>query len=214
MKNLVIMGANNPEIVRLVDSINDADQEKINLLGFIDNDETKKGTDILGYQVLGKPEILLEKQYEDCFVANNITRDPQTRRITTEQLAQYNKRFLTLIHPTVDLRYVEVGKGVLIFEGCILSPRVTIKDHCSIMFGAHIAHDGTIGEFCFIGPGATLNGIVSLGREAYIGSGAVILPRIIIGDYAKIGAGSLIGEHIPNGLFVMGNPARAIPKKI
>ena len=32
MKNLVIMGANNPEIIRLIDSISNAGQEKIKVL--------------------------------------------------------------------------------------------------------------------------------------------------------------------------------------
>lgn len=213
MKNLVIMGANNPEIVRLIDSINSVGQEKINFLGFIDNDEAKKGTMILGNQVLGKPDILNEKEYKNCCVANNITRDPQTRKITTEQLEKYNKEFLTLVHPTVDLRYVKVGKGVIIYEGCILSPRVVIEDHCSIMLGTRIAHDSIIGAFSFIGPSVTINGIVSVGQEVYIGSGSIILPRLKLGNGSKVGAGSLISEHIKEGLFVMGNPARTIPKK-
>lgn len=211
MKNLVIMGANNPEIIRLIDSINNANQEKINLLGFVDNEESKKGSSILGYEVLGTPDILSEEKYNDCFVVNNITRDPETRKITTEQLEKYNKEFLNLIHPSVNLGYVEVGKGVLIYEGCILSPRVNIKDHATIMLGVIIAHDGVVGEFSFIGPGAIINGMITIGREVFIGSGATILPRLTIGNYAKIGAGSLIGENIKDNLFVIGNPARAIP---
>src|SRR3989338_8212784 len=141
MKNLVIMGANNPEIIRLIDSINDdGKKEKIKVLGFVDNDDAKMRNIILGHPVLGKPKILAEKQYKDCFVVNNITRDPHTRKITTEQVAEYNNNFLTLVHPLIDLRYVEVGKGVLIHEGCIISPRVAISDHCSIMLGVQIAH--------------------------------------------------------------------------
>ena len=109
MKNLVIMGANNPEIIRLIDNINeDGKKEKIKVLGFVDNDDAKIGSTILGHSVLGKPEILSEKQYKDCFVVNNITRDPKTRKITTEQVAEYNNNFLTLVHPSIDLRYVEI----------------------------------------------------------------------------------------------------------
>lgn len=45
MKKLLIMGANNPEIFRLVEGVNRAHPEDpIEIVGFVDNDPQKKGS--------------------------------------------------------------------------------------------------------------------------------------------------------------------------
>jgi sugar O-acyltransferase (sialic acid O-acetyltransferase NeuD family) len=209
MQELVIMGANNPEIVRIVHSINKFNQQQsYQIIGFIDNDETKHGKLFMGYPVLGAPNILQEKRFIKVCVANNITRDCETRKITTEQIAQYNNNFVNLVHPNVDLSDVELGVGIVIHEGCVIQPRVKIGDHCALMIRATIAHDCTIGEYCFLGPALNLCGLVSIGREVFIGSAVNILPKLKIGDYAKIAAGSVVMQDVECQSFVLGNPAR------
>jgi sugar O-acyltransferase (sialic acid O-acetyltransferase NeuD family) len=211
MKKLLIMGAHVPEIIRLVNCINIIYPKSYQVVGFIDNDDTKTGKSILGVPILGNPKILTQSKYQKCYVINNITRDPQTRKKTTEQLKAYTDKFITLVHPTVNTDYVKIGIGSIIHEGCIISPGAIIGDHTAIMLGARIAHDSNIGNFCFIAPGVIINGIVNIGNECSIGAGSIILPRITIGSNVKIGAGSLIGENVSENLFVMGNPPRIIP---
>jgi sugar O-acyltransferase (sialic acid O-acetyltransferase NeuD family) len=213
MKKLLIMGANNPEIIRLVDGINRAAPENpIRIVGFIDNDPLKTGTRFLGFPVLGSPEILSISDYQDCFVINNITRDCETRKFTTEQMGQFHKEFLSLVHPSVDVSYVKLGKGVVIHEGCIISPQVCIEDHCAVMIGAQIAHDCHVDKYCFIGPKANICGCVHLGEESFVGAGATILPKTKIGVKTKIGAGAVVMLNTPPRTLLMGNPARVIPQ--
>jgi sugar O-acyltransferase (sialic acid O-acetyltransferase NeuD family) len=213
MKKLLIMGANNPEILRLVDGINQAaPEDPITIRGFIDNDPQKKGSFFMGFPVLGSPEILRDPEYQDCFVVNNITRDCATRKLTTEQLEQFHHEFLSLVHPSVEVRYVEVGKGVVIHDGCIISPQVRLEDHCAVMIGSQIAHDCHVEKYCFIGPKANICGCVHLGAESFVGAGATILPKTKIGAQAKIGAGAVVMLNAPPGALLMGNPARVIPQ--
>jgi sugar O-acyltransferase (sialic acid O-acetyltransferase NeuD family) len=213
MKKLLIMGANNPEIIRLVDGVNRATPlDPISVAGFIDNDPGKIGARFLGYPVLGSPEVLGDPDYRDCLVINNITRDCATRQETTEQLEQFSQKFLSLVHPAVDLSLVEVGQGLVVHEGCIVSPRVRLEDHGALMIGSQIAHDCHVEKFCFIGPKANICGGVHLGAGVFVGAGAIILPNLEIGTGAKIGAGAVVMLNVPPGALVMGNPARVIPQ--
>jgi sugar O-acyltransferase (sialic acid O-acetyltransferase NeuD family) len=212
MKKLIIMGAHVPEIIRLIDYININQPDTYQIIGFIDNDVNKIGCTIFDIPVIGLPEILSEKKYKDIFVINNITKDPETRELTTKQLLKYTSNFATLVHPSVITKYCKIGKGTIIHEGSIISPGTIIGDHNAIMLRTTVAHDNIIGNYCFIGPGVILNGQITLGDSVNIGSGSIVLPRITIGNRVKIGAGSLIGENIPDNLFVMGNPPRIIPK--
>lgn len=52
---------------------------------------------------------------------------------------------------------------------------------------------------------------VSDGREfTHIGIGAVVLPNLTIGKHCIVGAGSVVREDVPDGMVVVGNPARII----
>ena len=49
---LVLVGANNPEILRLISDIYAAEREAYEILGWVDNNEQKIGQDVFGYPVL------------------------------------------------------------------------------------------------------------------------------------------------------------------
>ncbi|MCB0083940.1 MAG: maltose O-acetyltransferase, partial [Caldilineaceae bacterium] len=51
-----------------------------------------------------------------------------------------------------------------------------------------------------------------VGDFAFIGAGAVLLPRIQIGAHATVGAGAIVTKNVPDGVTVVGNPARAYHK--
>ncbi|HTR22287.1 MAG TPA: acyltransferase [Gemmatimonadales bacterium] len=47
-------------------------------------------------------------------------------------------------------------------------------------------------------------------RRAAIGTGAVILPGVVIGAGATVGAGAVVTKDVPDGVVVVGNPARLL----
>lgn len=50
-------------------------------------------------------------------------------------------------------------------------------------------------------------------RRAAIGTGAIILPGLTIGVEAIVGAGAVVTEDVPDGMTVVGNPARQLQKR-
>jgi acetyltransferase-like isoleucine patch superfamily enzyme len=62
-------------------------------------------------------------------------------------------------------------------------------------------------------PGATIAGQVLIEDEAAIGTNATILPRLRIGKRAVIGAGAVVTHDVPEGVTVVGVPARQVASR-
>jgi len=217
MRDLLVLGANSPDIIRIIEDINEdvSIKEKINLIGFLDNDRTKQHKKFLGkYEILGTPDdILGQKEFSNVFLVNNIYRDVLTRMETTAQLKKYCTRFLSLVHPGINTSYVKIGQGVVVSEGCLINPGVIIDDHAALSVGAIVGHDCIIGSFCIIGPSVQICGNVIIQEEVYVGACAAILPRIVIGKGTTLGAGTMITKNIEANKFVIGNPFRVTSLK-
>jgi acetyltransferase-like isoleucine patch superfamily enzyme len=55
-----------------------------------------------------------------------------------------------------------------------------------------------------------LAGTVACGEDVFIGTGAVIIPGIHIGARAIVGAGATVIRDVPDGVTVVGCPARPV----
>lgn len=117
-----------------------------------------------------------------------------------------------------------VMDDVVIGEGCLISPFVTITSnirigvqfHCNI--GSYVEHDCLIGDYVTFAPGVRCNGNVHIGDHAYIGSGAIIKQGtshrpLRIGRGAIVGMGAIVTKDVEPGATVVGNPARQIVRK-
>jgi len=61
-----------------------------------------------------------------------------------------------------------------------------------------------------IAPGAHLGGEVTIGEGVLIGIGATVMPQRRVGDWAVVGAGACVVEDVPDGVTVVGVPARPL----
>jgi FlaA1/EpsC-like NDP-sugar epimerase len=68
---LLIIGATNPEPVRLIEQINDV-KLTWHILGFVDDNPAKASKSVLGFPVLGPLE-LLATELRGVHVVNNVT---------------------------------------------------------------------------------------------------------------------------------------------
>jgi acetyltransferase-like isoleucine patch superfamily enzyme len=118
----------------------------------------------------------------------------------------------------------EIGDNVLVGTNSVIDGSCRIGNNVSIQTNVYITTFTVIGDDVFIGPcavttndkymyyGAALNG-PTIKRGARIGANATILPGVVIGQGAVIGSGAVVTKDVPDGVTVVGNPARRISSK-
>jgi sugar O-acyltransferase (sialic acid O-acetyltransferase NeuD family) len=210
MKDLVIAGAMNPGSVKLVHEINDREKEW-NLIGFVDDDPRKLGTEFCGYPVLGSIASLQRPEFRAvyavcCIFGGSIL----TRVKVVRRMVDAGVQFATLVHPSVSTRHTDIGRDCMINDGCILNYGVRIGDHCILNFRVSVGHDTTLEDLVFVAPGVTIPGRVRVKQAATLGAGAVLNGDITIGEYAMVGLGAVVFRDVPDRATVIGNPARMV----
>jgi len=112
---------------------------------------------------------------------------------------------------------------VIVGDGAVLSPFVTLTSNIKIGVGFHaniysyIAHDCIIGDYVTFAPSVKCNGNIHIEDEVYIGTGAIIKQGspskpISIGKGAVIGMGSVVTKSVAAGDVVFGVPAKSIKR--
>lgn len=173
------------------------DQGK-SVLGFVDDNPTAR---LSSQKYLGAYTSALEADAQIIIAIGN----NQIRKKVSEKVRH---RFTNAVHPSsIISSSAEIGVGCMILHKAIIQASVRLCNHVIVNTAAQVDHDGFIGDFVHIGPGVILCGDVVIGEGALIGAGAVILPGRKIGKWATIGAGSVVTKDVPDGIFVMGNPA-------
>ena len=101
---------------------------------------------------------------------------------------------------------VEIGRNTCIDRGSLA--HTVIGDGTKIDNLVHVAHNVKIGKRCLITAGAILGGSCEIGDDCFIGIGALIRNGIKIGAGATVGMGAVVTKDVPEGVTVVGNPAR------
>ncbi len=139
--------------------------------------------------------------------------DPILRRKAAEACRKAGHTPVTLVHPRVEMSHrVEIGDGVIICAGAIVTTNIFIGPHVQINVGSTVSHDVSIGEFSTLSPGVHVSGNVQIGCDVFIGTGACIIngkpgAPLIIGDGAVIAAGACVTGPVEAGSLVAGVPA-------
>lgn len=110
-----------------------------------------------------------------------------------------------------------LGQNVFVATGVRLGRNVKVQNNVSIYTGVVCEDD------VFLGPSMVFTNIINprsavvrkdqyqttiIRRGATIGANATIVCGIEIGEYAFIGAGAVVTKDVPDGITVVGNPAK------
>lgn len=207
VQDIIIIGAANPDIVRLVEDINQ-DEKRFNLIGFLEKDPDRIGVDICGYPVLGGDDLLLDR-FKNTAVVNNVFGSAGLRqKICRDLKHRYHvRRFPNLIHPSVSTRHVFFGEGNIVYEYVSLAVNVEIGDFNLLFPMTCVAHETRIGSMVLLAPGSTIGSRSTIGDRVIIGNHAVVNMGVTICDDVFIGAGSNVIDSINEPDRIFGNPA-------
>jgi UDP-2-acetamido-3-amino-2,3-dideoxy-glucuronate N-acetyltransferase len=115
-----------------------------------------------------------------------------------------------------------IGRDGNICSHCFIENNVVVGDRVTVKCGVQLWDGVTLEDDVFVGPNATFTNdrhprsrtpgydmLKTLVRKgASIGANATILPGITIGAGATVGAGAVVTKDVPDGVTVIGNPAR------
>lgn len=105
-----------------------------------------------------------------------------------------------------------IGNGSVVLHGAVVQSGSTVGRFVIMNTNASVDHDCRIDDFVHIAPGVTICGDVSVGSGSWIGAGAVVIQGVTIGKDVTVGAGTVVISDIPDGVTVVGNPARIIKR--
>ncbi len=108
---------------------------------------------------------------------------------------------------------ISLGAGVFLNFNCVILDvvSVVIGDMTQIGPGVQILTADHPRDPALRAQGLEFGRPIRIGKNVWIGAGALLMPGVTIGDNALIGAGSVVTRDVPEGVTVMGNPARPRP---
>ncbi len=205
IKDLIVVGTGGLGVVDLIEDIN-ADKPTFNLIGFLEKDPSKHGTEVLGIPVLGSDDLLLT-EFKRCSVVNNVMANPRLHESITKMLIdKYGVTdFPNLVHPNVERRHATMGVGNIIYAHSKLSQLVTIGDF-NISYSTQIGHETKIGNYNLMAR-ATFGSRCKIGNYNLFGNKSVVSNSCRIGDDNIIGVCAVVMQNVKNGHHLLGYPA-------
>lgn len=203
MKDIVIIGAGDfgKELVWLIEDINKKCPTYV-VLGYLDDDTTKIGLKIHGYEVLGTIDYLLEIQNKQDICAVIAIQDGVLRKQIVNKLSSFSN-WETIIHPNAVISdTVQIGNGTIACANVTISVDTVIGQHCIFYLSSTIGNDCLLNDYVSIMSNTSVSEYVEIGQESYLAANTSVFPNKKIGCRARIGVGSIISKDIKNDAVI------------
>jgi len=211
MKNIFIYcaGGQGRQIAFLIEQIGG-----YNLVGFIDENPSKKDTSIKNCPVFNSAEkAFFGRKDIHVAIANGI---PEQVRKITKKLKEISIKtnifliFPNLIHPSVlyDKKSVTFGEGNIINVGTNFTTDISIGNFNYFNRYCVLGHDTIIRNYCNFMAGVIVGGNVKINDLTYLGMGSRIIQDVSIGKNSFLSAGAVIRENVPENALMVGPQAR------
>jgi sugar O-acyltransferase (sialic acid O-acetyltransferase NeuD family) len=180
----------------------------------VDDDPLRKGSTVLGIEVMGTRESLLalERQGLRGIVAIGGNR---SRAAVASWLREHGFSFQCVIDPAAIVSdSAVIGEGSLVVAQAVVNADARIGKHVIINTAATVDHDCIVDDSVHLAPGVHLCGGVHIGEGAMIGAGSVIVPGVNIGPWTVVGAGSTVLTDLSSGVRAAGSPCRVLEANV
>jgi sugar O-acyltransferase (sialic acid O-acetyltransferase NeuD family) len=183
----------------------------LHLVGFLDDREELQGSEHAGVPVFHRlraqePDFAWKGVPVALGVGDNAGREQAART-----LAEAGFHIVTLIHrAAVVSPSARLGEGTVMMAGAVVNPDARVGAGVILNTGCVVEHDCVLGDYVHLSPNSALGGGVVIGARTHLGLGAVARPLVQIGADVRVGAGAAVIRDIPDGLTVVGVPAKAI----
>jgi len=206
---IVIVGAGgHGQVVADILLMRAANCDGLTPVGFVDDDLSLRGRRILNLPVVGQIDDLRSVAHDGIVVA--IGSNSRRYQMCAALVAR-GEVLVSAIHPSAQIGYgVELGAGVMVSAGAVINTGSRVAMGTIVNSGATVDHHTEVGPCAHIAPGVHMGGEVQVGECALVGIGAIVLPRMRIGNDATVGAGAVVTSNVPDGVTVVGVPARVM----
>lgn len=136
--------------------------------------------------------------------------DNTARLAKMEELAA-SASFVTVVHPAAWVSSSSrIAPASAIFAGAVVNPFAQLGRACIINTCASVDHHCVLADGVHVSPGAHLGGGVTIGKGSWIGIGAAVRDGVTIGAGVVVGAGAAVVSDVPDGVTVVGVPAKPL----
>lgn len=205
MKDLIIIGAGG-YAKSVLDSV---DYMNFRMVGFIDDYKEEK--EHLGYPIIGHSfeDIQNPAQYV-YFVAigNNSKRKQWYERLKENNLACIN----VIDRSAIVSKNASVGENCFIGKLSIVNSYASVGNNCVINTKSLLEHGVRVYDHANVSTNTALNGDVCVKEGGFVGSSSVINGQLTIGSWSMVGSGAVVIHDVPDGMTVVGIPAKIIKK--
>ena len=220
MKNIIILGTGGlaAELTFYIkdNNSNVGDDEKMNILGYIDYDyNIEKYWTRYNFEapVLCDIDSYVPKKNEEVLIG---IADVNFRNKMIDILLKKNAKIGSFIHHTVIIsEFHNLGVGNIVFPYCAIEPHNIVGDFNILTSYSFISHDCEVGNGNFFSK-AGIAGHVKIGSNNYFGIGSVVIPHTVIGNNNLIQAGMTVDRSVKDDTTVFyrfKEKVMAIPKK-
>ena len=178
MKNIVIIGAGDlgKEVVWLIEDINKKEPTYL-ILGFLDDDKSKKDKEFYGYRILGGTELLTSLSEKIPLSAIIAIQDGSVRRKIAEAHPEFSN-WESIIHPTaVVASSSAIGCGSIFFPHTTVSVDTHIGKFGLFYINSTVCNDCVIGDFVSVMSGALISERANISAGCLVAAGKIIAPH-------------------------------------
>ena len=214
-EKIIIIGAGQHARVVLY---NIEEQDKYDVIGFLDSNDSRIGDFFEGKKILGNYQKEDLRKLSENIGTNKFFigfGNMKYRKKVFEYFINNGWEAVNIIHPNaVIYKKAKLGRGILIECGCLITPNPIIGDNVVINTGSQVNHDNIIENHVYIASGVVLSGGIKIGENTLLDDGVIITLGCSVGENSLIGAGGVVTKNIPAGVVAYGNPCKVIRDNI